>query len=125
MAMDEATVYLYRFVLALAGLGVVAGIVAVLIPAGIALRGRGSDALKTHESGIIPDHDARRQFSLACYLCALLCLAVAVDAVFLFPVAIVFRMMKAWQVLVEVLLFVAMMGAAVVYSWRAGVFKWD
>jgi len=123
--MDANTVYLYRYVLGFVGFGLLAGMAAVLIPLAIAPRGKGADTLKTYESGIIPDRGAWRQFSLAYYLYALLYLAVAVDVVYLFPVALVFRMMHAWQVLIEVLIFVALIGAAVMYSWRTGVFRWD
>jgi NAD(P)H-quinone oxidoreductase subunit 3 len=123
--MDLSTIHSYRFVLAFLGLGLVFGIVAVLVPYLIAPRGKGEDALKTYESGIIPQRGAWRQFSLAYYLYALLYLAVAVDVIYLFPVAIIFRTVHTWQVVVEVLVFVGIIGVAVVYSWRTGAFRWD
>jgi NAD(P)H-quinone oxidoreductase subunit 3 len=124
--MDVSTIHQYRFVLVFLGLGLVFGVLSVLVPQFIAPRGRnGHDALKTYESGIIPERGAWRQFSLAYYLYALLYLAVAVDVIYLFPVAMVFRSMHGWQVLVEVLVFVGIIAVAVVYSWRTGVFRWD
>ncbi len=123
--MDLSTIYEYRFVLALLGLGLVFGVAALVVPAVIAPRGRGEDALKTYESGIVPERGAWRQFSLAYYLYALLYLAVAVDVIYLFPVAVVFRTYHSWQIVVEVLVFVAIIGVAVVYSWRTGAFRWD
>src|SRR3989339_779126 len=123
--MDASTVYQYRFVLAFLGIGIVFGLLAVVVPFFIAPRGRGADTLKTYESGIIPERGAWRQFSPAYYLYALLYLAVAVDVVYLFPVALVYRMMGGWQVMVEVLVFVAIIAVAVVYSWRTGAFRWD
>ena len=123
--MDAATVYQYRYVLGFLGLGVAFGLAALVVPFFIAPRGRGDDALKTYESGIIPERGAWRQFSLAYYLYALLYLAVAVDVIYLFPVAMVFRLMGGWQVLVEVLVFVAIIAVAVVYSWRTGAFRWE
>jgi NADH-quinone oxidoreductase subunit A len=123
--MNPYTVYQYRFVLMLLGCGLVFGLIAVLVPQLIAPRGRGDDTLKTYESGIIPQRGAWRQFSLAYYLYALLYLAVAVDVIYLFPVALVFRTLHSWQVVVEVLVFVGIIALAVVYSWRTGAFRWD
>jgi NAD(P)H-quinone oxidoreductase subunit 3 len=123
--MNPYTVYQYRFVLIFLALGLLFGLAAVAVPQLIAPRGRGDDALKTYESGIIPERGAWRQFSLAYYLYALLYLAVAVDVIYLFPVALVFRTLHSWQVVVEVLVFVAIIAVAVVYSWRTGAFRWD
>lgn len=125
--MDAETVFRYRYVLAFLALGAVFGAVAILVPLVLAPRGKGKDALATYESGIIPERGAWRQFSLAYYLYALLYLAVAVDVIYLFPVALVFRSMGAggWQPLLEVLVFVGVIALAVVYSWRTGAFRWE
>ena len=123
--MDVSTVHQYRFVLAFLALGLAFGVLSVIVPIFVAPRTRGRDSLKTYESGIIPQRGAWRQFSLAYYLYALLYLAVAVDVVYLFPVAVVFRAMHSWRAVAEVVAFVAIMAVAVVYSWRTGVFRWD
>ncbi len=123
--MDAETVFRYRYVLAFLALGAVFGAAAILVPFFLAPRGKGKDALATYESGIIPERGAWRQFSLAYYLYALLYLAVAVDVIYLFPVALVFRSIGGWQTLVEVLVFVGVIALAVVYSWRTGAFRWE
>jgi len=123
--LDADSIYQYRYVIAFLGLGIVLGAVAVFIPRLIAPRGLGPDTLKTYESGIIPERGAWRQFSLAYYLYALLYLAVAVDVIYLFPVALVYRTIGTWQALVEVLVFVFIIALAVVYSWRTGAFRWE
>src|SRR3989304_3587284 len=112
--MDAETVYRYRFVLGFLALGLVLAAAAVAVPLLLAPRGRGSDTLKTYESGIVPERGAWRQFSLAYYLYALLYLAVAVDVIYLFPVALVFRLMGTWQVVVEVGGFGAVLAGVVV-----------
>src|SRR5512135_2179184 len=96
--MDASVVYQYRYVLAFLAIGLVFAVVAVALPYAIAPRGKGADAEKTYESGIIPERGAWKQFSLAYYLYALLYLAVAVDVIYLFPVALVFRTIGSWQV---------------------------
>ena len=123
--MDADSIYRYRFVIAFLALGIVLGAVAVVVPHLIAPRGLGRDSLRTYESGIIPERGAWRQFSLAYYLYALLYLAVAVDVIYLFPVALVFRAIGTWQALVELLIFVFIIALAVVYSWRTGAFRWE
>ena len=123
--MDASTIHEYRFVLAFLGLGLIFGMISVAVPHFIAPRGRGQDTYETYESGIVPERGAWRQVSLAYYLYALLYLAVAVDVIYLLPVAIVFRTVHSWQVLVEIVGFVAILAVAVVYSWRTGVFRWD
>ena len=124
--MDATTVYQYRYVLGFLGIAIVFAALALVVPLVIAPRGgHGADTLKTYESGIIPERGAWRQFSLAYYLYALLFLAVSVDVIYLFPVAVVFRLMHGWQVVVEVLAFIGIVALAVVYSWRTGAFSWD
>lgn len=123
--MDADIVSRYGYVLAFLALGAVFAAVAVAVPLLVAPRGKGRDTLATYESGIIPERGAWRQFSLAYYLYALLYLAVAVDVVYLFPVAVVFRALGTWQVLVEVLAFVGILSLAIVYSWRTGAFRWE
>jgi NADH-quinone oxidoreductase subunit A len=122
---DPDSIFRYRYVIAFLGFGAVLGAVALFVPRLIAPRGVGPDALKTYESGIIPERGAWRQFSLAYYLYALLYLAVAVDVIYLFPVALVYRTIGTWQVLVELLVFVGIIAMAVVYSWRTGAFRWE
>lgn len=123
--MDADSIYQYRYVIAFLALGIVLGAVAVLVPRLIAPRGTGPDTLKTYESGIIPERGAWRQFSLAYYLYALLYLAVAVDVIYLFPVALVYRSIGTPAALVAVLVFVFIIALAVVYSWRTGAFRWE
>ena len=123
--MDADIVSRYGYVLAFLALGVVFAAVAIVVPLLVAPRGKGRDTLATYESGIIPERGAWRQFSLAYYLYALLYLAVAVDVIYLFPVALVYRAIGTWQVLVEVLAFVAILSLAIVYSWRTGAFRWE
>ena len=123
--MDAESVFRYRYVIAFLALGILLGAAAVSVPRLLAPRGRGPDALKTYESGIIPERGAWRQFSLAYYLYALLYLAVAVDVIYLFPVALIYRTLGTWQALLEVLVFVFVIALAVVYSWRTGAFRWE
>jgi NADH:ubiquinone oxidoreductase subunit 3 (subunit A) len=123
--MDGQTAWQYRYVLGFLALGVVLGAMTLVVPFFLAPRRRGPDALKLYESGIIPERGAWRQFSLSYYVFALLYLAVAVDVIYLFPVATVFRLLGTWQAALEVIVFVGLIGMALVYAWRAGAFRWE
>jgi NADH:ubiquinone oxidoreductase subunit 3 (subunit A) len=115
----------YRFVLGFLALGVVLGGLTLIVPYFLAPRARGPDALKTYESGIIPEQGAWRRFSLSYYIFALLYLAIAVDVIYLFPVGVVYRLFGTWQVALEVVVFVGLIGGALAYAWRAGAFRWE
>jgi NADH:ubiquinone oxidoreductase subunit 3 (subunit A) len=123
--MDGTTVVQYRYILAFLALGLVFGALTLLLPHFLAPRRRGADALKIYESGIIPERGAWKQFSLSYYIFALLYLAIAVDVIYLFPVAVVYRLFGTWQVAVEMLAFIGLIALAFVYAWRTGAFTWE
>lgn len=62
-------------------------------------------------------------FNVGYYLFALLFLVFDVEAAFLFPWAVVFREMGLLG-FIEVLIFVAVLLVALVYSWKKGVLEW-
>lgn len=100
-------------------------------------RGKKLDA---YESGEEPIGSARIQFKVGYYLFALVFLVFDVEAVFLFPVLSVLRSagdgsaQGAGQalfgvtpgfILLELLVFVAILGFALAYAWRKKVLEWE
>ena len=77
----------------------------------------------TYESGIVPTGQAWIQFGVAYYLFALIFLAFDVDVLYLFPVLVAYGSFP-WRDLVEVVLFIGILGLAIVYAWCKGVFEW-
>jgi NADH-quinone oxidoreductase subunit A len=90
-----------------------------------------------YESGMDPIGDARRRFDVRFYLVAIVFLLFDVELLFLYPWAVsawhesgvtsaegVASSLSSTWVLVEVLVFVALLGLAYVYAWRRGVFNW-
>jgi len=54
--------------------------------------------------------------------------AFAVDILFLFPVALVYKsqtLIGALDAFVEILLFVSILSLIIIYAWKKGVFKWE
>ena len=76
-----------------------------------------------YECGIPPAPYHWSQIQIRYYVFAILFLVFDVEAVFLFPWAIVF--LKATPaVFYEMLIFIAILFFGVVYSWRKGVLQW-
>jgi NADH-quinone oxidoreductase subunit A len=79
--------------------------------------------IQPYESGIVSVGSARLRFSAKFYLVAMLFVIFDLEAVFIFAWAIAFRSV-GWAGYVEVLVFVAILMAALAYLWRAGALDW-
>lgn len=82
------------------------------------------DKLETYECGPLPVGDAWQQFNMHYYLFALLFVVFGVEAAFLYPWAVAHRQVGAFA-LVEMLIFVALLGFGWAYAWRRGALEWD
>jgi len=76
-----------------------------------------------YECGLQPHGEAWVQFKDQYYLFALAFLVFDVEAVFLFPWALVYNQVQAYALL-EGVLFVLLLGAGLVYVWRKGALEW-
>jgi NADH-quinone oxidoreductase subunit A len=63
-------------------------------------------------------------FGINYYFYALLFLAFDVDVLYLFPVSVVYANSPGWTLFWELAVFLGILGLAVVYFWRKGVFTW-
>jgi NADH-quinone oxidoreductase subunit A len=89
--------------------------------------------LEAYESGEDTIGSARIQFKVGYYLFALVFLVFDVEAVFLFPVLSVLRSagdgglpgIPAAFVLLELIVFVAVLAFALAYAWRKKVLEWE
>lgn len=121
---------LYIAVFFLGGLGFAVGPVVIALL--LAPRSTRSTTQKTKqliECGVEPIGDAWIRFSAVYYLYALMFVAFAVDILFLFPVALVYRnginnigKLYAFN---EILIFVGILSLVIIYAWKKGVFKWE
>jgi NADH-quinone oxidoreductase subunit A len=85
---------------------------------------------ETYESGMVPVGDTRKKFNVRFYIVAMVFLVFDVEIVFFYPWATVFPDAIATGnnsglLLIEILLFVAILLMAYVYAWGKGVFQWD
>src|ERR1019366_4063406 len=76
--------------------------------------------MSPYECGVEPIGDARRRFSVKFYLAAMLFILFDVEAVFLYPWAVLVKHTLHVFGLIEMVVFVALLGVALLYVWRKG-----
>ena len=102
-----------------------ATIAAALITLGVVLGNRVKNKVKDtpYECGIPPTGNARESFSVKFYLVAMLFILFDIEAIFLYPWAVVYRELKLFAFF-EMLIFIALVLAGFFYIWKKGVLNW-
>ena len=113
----------YVFLLGVIGLAVVFVLGGLIVSRVLAPHRPGGQKSEPYECGVVPIGPAWVQFNVAYYITALLFLVFDVEAVFLYPWAVVFREFGVVG-LVEAFIFVMMLVVALIYAWRKGVLEW-
>ena len=79
--------------------------------------------MSPYECGMVPVGDARERFSVKFYMVAMLFLIFDVDAVFLYPWAIILKDLKMFGFW-EMLVYIGIVLVGFVYVWQKGVLDW-
>jgi NADH-quinone oxidoreductase subunit A len=90
----------------------------------LAPRIRSQTKAAIYECGMVPIGQGWSQMNLRYYLYAILFLIFEIEAVFLFPWAVIYRALGPvafW----EMMLFLAMLLFGLAYAWRKGVLRWE
>ena len=84
------------------------------------------DAVKSspYESGMKPVGNARERFSVKFYLVAMVFILFDIEAIFLYPWAVVYRELRLFAFF-EMLLFIALVLCGFFYIWKKGVLDWS
>jgi len=77
-----------------------------------------------YESGMAPVGSARERFSVKFYLVGMIFILFDIEAVFLYPWAVVFRELKMFA-LGEMFVFVALILVGYFYVWKKGALDWS
>jgi NADH-quinone oxidoreductase subunit A len=80
--------------------------------------------MSPYECGMTPVGDARQRFSVKFYLVAMLFILFDVEAIFLYPWAIILRELKMFGFW-EMLVYIGIVTAGLVYIWKKGVLDWN
>lgn len=89
----------------------------------IAPRVHRNEKLVTYECGVDPIGGGWSQSTVRYYIFALLFVIFDVEAVFLFPWAVVFERLGTFA-FVEMMIFIAILALGLVYAWRKKVLDW-
>lgn len=81
------------------------------------------DRLEPYECGSEPVGPSWVQFRVGYYVYALLFVVFDIETVFLYPWAIAFGQMGAF-ILVEMVIFIAILAAGLGYAWKEGALRW-
>jgi NADH-quinone oxidoreductase subunit A len=81
------------------------------------------EKLLTYECGIDPVGEGWSQSQIRYYIYGFLFVIFDVESVFLFPWARVFEGL-GYQAVVEMVVFIAILGVGLLYAWRKGVLRW-
>jgi len=77
-----------------------------------------------YESGIVPTGDARQRFSVKFYLVGMLFIVFDIEAIFLYPWAVVYRELKMFA-FIEMLVFIVLILCGFFFIWRKGALDWS
>jgi NADH-quinone oxidoreductase subunit A len=108
-----------------------AAVVAVgLVGGGLLLGKRVRNSAKDtpYESGMQPVGSARERFSVKFFLVAMVFILFDIEAIFLYPWAVVYRELAQQSRLfpfIEMLLFIVLVLAGFFYIWKKGVLDWS
>src|SRR5881409_3795297 len=115
-------VYFPVLLQAVIAMTVAGGLLLVSFLLGKKVRNRVKDL--PYECGITPTGSARERFSVKFYLVGMIFILFDIEAVFLYPWAVVFRELKMFA-LAEMFVFVALVLIGYFYVWKKGALDWS
>lgn len=82
------------------------------------------EKMTPYESGSLSSGAKHLKLSVKFYLTAILFVVFDIEAVFLYPWAVLYRSL-GWIGLVEMVVFLAVLTIALVYCWKKGALEWE
>jgi NADH-quinone oxidoreductase subunit A len=80
--------------------------------------------MEPFECGVEPVANPRRRFSVKFYLVAMLFILFDIEAVFLYPWAVLFRDL-GWFGFIEMMIFVIIVAVGLLFVWKKGALDWE
>ena len=117
---------LQQYIAVLVTFAIAGALVAAFIGAGRLLGPHVPNRAKSEafECGNPPSGSAWGRFSVKFYMTAILFIVFDVEVVFLYPWAVRFRRL-GWFGFETMIVFIAILGVALLYVWRKGALEWD
>jgi NADH-quinone oxidoreductase subunit A len=85
---------------------------------------RFSEKMEPFECGESPIVSPKLRFSVKFYLVALFFVIFDIEAVFLYPWAVLFKDL-GWFGFVEMMIFIIILAIGLIYVWRRGALEWE
>lgn len=82
------------------------------------------EKLLPYESGVNPKGEPRTRFSIRFYIIAMLFVVFDVEAIFIYPWAVVFDKIGIFA-FIEMMIFIVILLVGYIYAWKKEAFQWD
>jgi NADH-quinone oxidoreductase subunit A len=117
--------YFARYLPLLMHFGIATGLAAAIVTLSwlIGQHKPGRAKMSPYECGVPPVGDARGRFSVKFYLVGMLFILFDVEAVFLYPWAVILRELKMFGFW-EMLVYIGIVLVGLFYVWKKGVLDW-
>jgi NADH-quinone oxidoreductase subunit A len=106
----------------LIAMAVATGMLGISFLLGKKVRNRVKDS--PYECGIVPTGSARERFSVKFYLVGMLFILFDIEAIFLYPWAVVYRELKMFA-FCEMFVFIVLVLSGFFYIWKKGALDWS
>src|SRR5258707_14024358 len=107
------------------GLAVLLGALVMVLPLFIGTKKPTPEKLAPYESGLEEIEARKRRFSVKYVLTGMLFIVFDIEIVSFYPLAILLKNHLHALVLIELLIFLAILTVGYIYVWRKGEFTWD
>jgi NADH-quinone oxidoreductase subunit A len=114
----------YLPILLLVIVAILFGMVALVFSSLIGPKKPSALKLSPYESGCEPVGTARERFSIKFYLIAMLFILFDIEAVFLYPWAILYKKLGMFG-LAEMGVFIVILFVGYIYVWKKGALEWE
>ncbi|BCG49061.1 NADH ubiquinone oxidoreductase chain A [Citrifermentans bremense] len=114
----------YLPILVLVVIAVLFGLGSVVFSSLIGQKKPSTVKLAPYECGCEPVGSARERFSIKFYLIAMLFILFDIEAVFLYPWAVLFKRLGMFG-LIEMGVFIVILFVGYVYVWKKGALEWE
>ena len=111
-------------VVVFAVLACVVGVAVLLLTELVGPRRRDSEKTTIYECGVPLFDSADQPFTIKFYLFAILFILFDIETVFLIPYAVLYQGLGIMG-LIEMMVFLVVLGLGLVYCWKRGALEWD
>ena len=122
MPTSQLEVYFPVLLQAVIAMGIAASL--TILSSILGKRARSPQKDTPYESGMPPTGDAKDRFSVKFYMVAMIFILLDIEAVFLYPWAVVYRQLRLFG-FIEMLLFIVVVLVGYFYVYKKGALDWS